>query len=500
MAEYIVKYLKNNNRFVELGLVERIGGFRFMGNQISHLFYNKMFRLKPQHQNQMNQMKERLKGKYVIGIHMRSGYGDFGDSERFLVPGQEYTFIKTAKKLSKNHTNVIWYFASDSSYLDTIVSEQANPYEVVIYDTGETIHTRGGRNVDGEVKAMTEMNLLGMSDTLILTSRSTFSLGSYFISKLSLLEHFVNVKWIKKTHTQRVNFNEMKKRSEYLMNIHVNYINNCIKFNKTMCKDTDFNEYETGINPNPLLPIYANSQNYTNLIIFEPVIIDNVKIVFVILTETYDYVFRSTYRKTYANLKMIDNKIVIHMFVVGLPFLDEKLDAYPIEFLNSELKENNDIMVWNITHVGETRTSRLRLLYEYLINHYKDLEHVIQVHPNILFSPTNFVSFLNSDCDVTGDRGFLGVEYVGGALQILSKKYMQLIVQHLPYNIEQDTTFDLYFIRSINSYGIKLCFFKKGIEYFRYNGKFKDLLEANITVVESVPPATYLLYYNKTHF
>lgn len=459
-----------------------------------------MFLMKPQHMSQINRIKEKIGDKYLIGMHMRSGYGDFSDTERFLVPGQEYTFIELAKNLSKEHKNVIWYFTSDSTYLDTIVQQEAAPYEVIVFETGAIEHTRSGFNIQSDVNAMTDMTILGSANELILTSRSTFSLASFFINDLSLLENFTNVNWIKKTHVPKSSFDEVKARFDKLMNIHLNFINDCFKYNKEFCKDTDFNEYETGINPNPVQPVYANSKNYTNLILYKPTVVDNCKIVIVILSDPYDYVFRTIYRRTFAKLKTIGNRTVSYMFVVGVPFVDIKGDSYPIEFLKIEMKEYNDIFVWNVTHLQETKTSRLRLTYEYLIDNYKNLEHVIQIHPNMMFNPKNLIPFMSNsmECDITGDRGFLEVEYIGGAFQLLSRKFLELAVLHVPYYTEYRYTFDVYFAKSLSRYGYKLCGFIKGDQYTRYNGNFNYYAQGKFTVLEAVPPATFWLLFNRT--
>lgn len=166
-----------------------------MARQFNHLMYNRFFRIKPSLVKEYSKYKEKfrfdVKDLYKIGIHYRTGIGDFNDNHIFLKPNQYKEFIKKSSIETniqqKMNKTVIWYIASDSTQAIKTFQESCNGIKCLSINDLPILHTKNDVNQNHMKRAIFDMMFLSECNYHLLTAESSFSYASFLLSRYSLL-------------------------------------------------------------------------------------------------------------------------------------------------------------------------------------------------------------------------------------------------------------------------------------------------------------------------
>lgn len=148
--------------------------------EIQYNILNNVLNLKPKYKkiNKYYNLKLKEYDK-IIGIHIRTGSGDFKDDRIFLVDNQTNEFISSANNISRkyniNMLKLKWILLSDNSKLINKLTHNYSSYIFNSISNRQTYHY--GKNLYDD-SSFKEMLLLSHSDYFIITNQSTYGLIS----------------------------------------------------------------------------------------------------------------------------------------------------------------------------------------------------------------------------------------------------------------------------------------------------------------------------------
>lgn len=175
-----------NNILYSLGLISNTEtqNTRKLQLEIQYNILKNVLKLKSKYQKLWKYYDFKLKEyQNIIGIHIRTGTGDFDDSRSFLNEDDFNIFISTAYRLSMNNTKIKWILLSDNSKL---LKQYQTNYSNFIFNSLSnriTYHYRKNFSDDSSFK---EILLLSHSKYFIITNQSTFGLISLLWSGICI--------------------------------------------------------------------------------------------------------------------------------------------------------------------------------------------------------------------------------------------------------------------------------------------------------------------------
>lgn len=175
-----------NNKLYSLGLISNAEetNTRKMQLEIQYNILNNVLKLKPKYHKLWKYYDFKLKQyNKVIGIHIRTGTGDFNDYRIFLNEDDLNKFASTAINFSRNDNSVKWILLSDNSKLLNQYQTNYSNYIFNYLPNRRTYHY--GRNISDD-SSFKEILLLSHSKYFIITNQSTFSLISLLWSGICI--------------------------------------------------------------------------------------------------------------------------------------------------------------------------------------------------------------------------------------------------------------------------------------------------------------------------
>lgn len=167
-----------NNKLYSLGLISNPeeANIRKLQLEIQYNILNNVLKLKPKYQKLWKYYNLVIKQyNKVIGIHIRTGTGDFDDSRSFLNENEFNEFTSTAINISIKSNKVKWILLSDNSELLKRYQTNYSNYIINSLLNRQTYHY--GRNPSDD-SSFKEILLLSHSKYFIITNQSTFGLIS----------------------------------------------------------------------------------------------------------------------------------------------------------------------------------------------------------------------------------------------------------------------------------------------------------------------------------
>lgn len=195
-TKQIFEYYNNSSDLLSKGLIYRVSNDdKDMARQFNHLMYRRFFKIKQSLMKDYLNYKEKFtfndKSIYKIGIHFRTGNGDFSDNHVFLKPNQHKEFIRASSIQTniqeKMNKTVIWYIASDSTQAINIFQNNSNGVKCFSINDLPILHTKFDNNKNNVKRAIFDMMFLSECDYHVLTAESSFSYASFILSQYSLL-------------------------------------------------------------------------------------------------------------------------------------------------------------------------------------------------------------------------------------------------------------------------------------------------------------------------
>lgn len=144
--------------------------------QIQYNILNKVMQLKSKYMKIYNDYSNEFKYyENVIGIHIRTGNGDFKDSRNFLTEGEKKLFENEAIQYSVNRTNTKWIILGDDSKILDMMRNKNTQFHTNIKLSVKKKHYLKDMKDDTSLR---ELLLLIHSTYFIITNQSTFGLLS----------------------------------------------------------------------------------------------------------------------------------------------------------------------------------------------------------------------------------------------------------------------------------------------------------------------------------
>lgn len=485
LVERIIQSFNNNEYLMSIGLIHHYGTDKEMSYQICHNILTKVLRLKPQHEYIVNKYKSNFVNKYVIGMHIRTGYGDFRDSERFIVRGQEKDFIEYGKSYSMNHENVIWFICSDSTRVKERIIKAVNNSGIKILDYNHKIlsHTGQVLDFDEELRCIIEMRLLGYSNNLILTENSTFSENAFYLSPISFNNEKDKYTIISKTHS--LNYEDLVNNTINYLNIQISETANILENNrKDIDIEWDQDEYEHTIQYDPKYKNIEGMLNHKHILqIFPNITSMNVDIIFVIFCFPNELTDRMVIRSIMKEMNnIIGNYSMNYYFVSGTQV--KFPHTYPLEYLKRESLEYNDMIVFNHHPKSYYNLLKSFLLYQYLIKSFNPFQYLIRIDTNIYFSPFELYKLINDLCDFAGNYMFHVMKYEM-MKEILKERK---VISH--YFGNEDGFYDYIKKR----YKYLFCTFSNENEYNYHGRNISDIKDLN-HIIDLYLPNSLIKYF-----
>lgn len=195
LTKQILKHFHNDTFLMSKGYVYRLGDYADMARQFNHLMYNVFFKINQKLLKDYIEYKDKFyfndNSIYKIGIHYRTGKGDFNDTHVFLKDDQYKEFIQKAlietNKQKQLNKTVVWYIASDSSNAINLFRNHSNGIECCGIEGFRIVHSGFCDDKEEVKRGLYDILLLAECNYQILTDESSFSYSAFVQSKFSLM-------------------------------------------------------------------------------------------------------------------------------------------------------------------------------------------------------------------------------------------------------------------------------------------------------------------------
>lgn len=155
--------------------------------EINYYLLNNVIQTKTKYNNQIEDIIRRNRNYNLIGMHIRTGYGDFND-RIYLNDENIQEFINQAKVFTSQYRNDSkWFIASDSSRIKSEIYRSYYSNVLTISNSPVMKVSHYNRNKSDE-SGLIDFLLLSKCNKLIITNQSTFGLVALFKSGICIKE------------------------------------------------------------------------------------------------------------------------------------------------------------------------------------------------------------------------------------------------------------------------------------------------------------------------
>lgn len=154
-----------------------------------HVFLTKVMRPQPWVKAMIDDILEPVKGKSLIGFHIRMGSGGsaFKDTHTFLLARDVFRYADEATRFMEEHhllpENTRWIVATDSDSAEKSLRDKYGELIVTSKEFHRGHSKTGAKDDEGFSRAVIDMLVLGRCDYLVLTKHSTFSVVARTLRK-----------------------------------------------------------------------------------------------------------------------------------------------------------------------------------------------------------------------------------------------------------------------------------------------------------------------------
>lgn len=175
LRQYHIIGTENDNNLINLSL------------EMNYFLLNKIIQTKTKYINQINEIIGTNRNYNLIGMHIRTGYGDFND-RIYLNDENIVEFVNQAKVFTSEYkNNTKWFIASDSSKIKLEIHRSYSVNMLITANTyKKSLHYNRNRN---DESSLIDLLLLSKCDKLIITNQSTFGLVGLLKSGICINEN-----------------------------------------------------------------------------------------------------------------------------------------------------------------------------------------------------------------------------------------------------------------------------------------------------------------------